>query len=395
MAATPKKNMKINQKLIEAADFNPTRTTELPTIEILNSSIAKGEITLPLYQRDLSWTKEKYIDLLNYELLGYAPVSAISANIINDLSKAVPQVTFVERELIDNIEKGTKSIVDGQQRLTTNYLAYIDSDEFKDIVLDLGKGEFIQRDLTKPLTAKQIPVGVLLYKDSSKLDAFVNNSPLGKGDAYRLLLKIRAKFNAYAYTMNYAKDLDEAEQINWFEVLNNAGSRVSLIQMKFSKLKVEGIDIYNDYTRLYVETLETRGYENVFLEQKTRVSYPVAALNASYEVLINEGVHNNNFSPMSSDTKENHLCSLEPWRLKECFRVTLEALDKSLDFIEENGLQHPDRVDYINFLIGYFVFHKDQETYDIDYLIDWYKTVNFRNKSNTARRQMYTNLVTH
>lgn len=51
--------MKINQKLIEAAEFNPTRATEQPTIEQLNRDIAAGNITLPLYQRDLSWTKRE------------------------------------------------------------------------------------------------------------------------------------------------------------------------------------------------------------------------------------------------------------------------------------------------------------------------------------------------
>lgn len=33
-----------------------------------------------------------------------------------------------------------------------------------------------------------------------------------------------------------AEDLSEDEQITWFEVLNNAGSRVSIIQMRFAKM---------------------------------------------------------------------------------------------------------------------------------------------------------------
>ena len=35
------------------------------------------------------------------------------------------------------------SVVDGQQRLTTNYKAYCNHPGFKSVVLDLGKGEFV------------------------------------------------------------------------------------------------------------------------------------------------------------------------------------------------------------------------------------------------------------
>lgn len=42
------------------------------------------------------------------------------------------------------------------------------------------------------------------------------------------LLLARTKILSYAYTVNMAEDLSEDEQITWFEVLNNAGSRVSI-----------------------------------------------------------------------------------------------------------------------------------------------------------------------
>ena len=60
------------------------------------------------------------------------------------------------------------------------------------------------------------------------------------------------KIKNYNYTINSADALSEDEQIEWFEVRNNAGSRVSIIQMRFSKLKMYGIDIYKQYTSVYV-----------------------------------------------------------------------------------------------------------------------------------------------
>lgn len=52
--------------------------------------IENQTISLPLYQRDLSWTLEKCIDLLNYQLLGKAPVEPILMNEINDINSCVP-----------------------------------------------------------------------------------------------------------------------------------------------------------------------------------------------------------------------------------------------------------------------------------------------------------------
>ena len=97
---------------------------------------------------------------------------------------------------------------------------------------------------------------------------------------------------------------------------------------------------------------------------------------------------------MPSDTKENQLCNLEIEKLRDCINLTLEALERVLYFIVENDLKQPDRVDYINYLIGYFVFNSDPMTEEQkNKVITWYNTVNFKNKSNTDRRNIYTELL--
>lgn len=373
--------------------MNPTKETRQQTIDDLCQSIDNGMLTLPLYQRDLSWTIQKYVDLLNYQLLGKAPVSAISINVINDVDIAVPQVTFISRDVIQ-VKSGLNSVVDGQQRITTNYKAYIGSEDFKTIVLDLTKGKFVaieENDIAKP---QQIPVGVLLNKDGDKLTDYLRTHPkLAKFEIQNLLLQIRNKFKSYNYTINQAKDLTEEEQINWFEVLNNAGSRVSAIQMRLAKLKIYGIDIYTQYAHLYVNKIKEHGYDEVFLAQTTNLSYPISALNPAYEVIMGQP-HSNNYCPMASDVKENAVCNMEPSQIKLSFKLTLEALDKALMFIDTNELKQPDRVDYINFLLGYFVYHTGElSTTDTEFLLDWYNTIDFKNSSNSTRRNIFTKLL--
>ena len=385
--------MNINKQLLSSANLNPTKNSRQEYIFTLCESIERNELTLPLYQRDMSWTLQKCIALLNYQLLNKSPISAISINIINntDSEYAVPQVSFIEREMLPNIMRGQMSVVDGQQRLTTNYKAYCNHPDLKNVVLDLGKGEFIINN--ENFRRNQIPVGVLLNKDDTILIKYTEqHKGLSSPVIVNALLQIRNKIKTYQYTINFATDLSEDEQINWFEVLNNAGSRVSIIQMRFSKLKAHGIDIYTQYTNVYRNKVLEHGYD-YFTPQKTNVSYPIAALNPAYELLVS-GRHSNNFAPMSSDTKESQLCNLTPDKLQECFRITISALDRTLQFIECNNLKKHNRADYVNYLLGYFVFHQNEISDEQKRkLIEWYNNVNFTNKSNTARRKIYSELL--
>lgn len=385
--------MNISKHLLEAANLNPTKNSRQEYIFTLCESIEKNELTLPLYQRDVSWTLNKCVELLNYQLISKSPIAAISINIINDTSEefAVPQVSFIDRNLLPNTVRGQMSVVDGQQRLTTNYKAYSNHPDLKNVVLDLGKGEFVIN--AEACRKNQIPVGILLNKDDKKLIEYTeNHKSLALPSVVNTLLQIRNKIKTYQYTINFATDLTEDEQINWFEVLNNAGSRVSIIQMRFSKLKAHGLDVYTQYTHIYRNKVQEYGYD-FFSPQKTNVSYAIAALNPAYEILFS-GKHSNNFAPISSDAKENQLCNLGVEELKKCFDVTLEALDNVLQFIEDNNLKKYNRSDYINYLIGYFVFHHNDISEEKKKLIiDWYNNVEFTNKSNTARRKIYSELL--
>lgn len=383
--------MRISKELVEAASANPTKkSTQMSIVEMCNK-IEEQVISLPLYQRDLSWTLDKCISLLNYQLLGKAPVSPISMNVINDIKDCVPQVSFIDREIIDVVERGQFSVVDGQQRLTTNYKAYCNHEDFRNIVLDLGRGRFVESE--QAIRTNQIPVGIVLNRDDVVLFEYTNNkSALRKPEVTNVLLQVRSKIKNYNYTINSAEDLDEDEQIEWFEVLNNAGSRVSIIQMRFSKLKAHGIDIYKQYTSVFNNRLIEVGYD-FFTPEKTTVSYPISALNPAYELVMNK-IHSNNFAPIPSDTKENQLCNISTEDLKRCIELTLEVEDKVIDFIENNALKQPDRIDYINYLIGFFIFNASKIDDKVKArLINWYNTVDFTNKSNTNRRDMYTDLI--
>ena len=361
--------MEINENLLKLANYDPTKESKQLNIFGLCSKIEKNNLSLPLYQRDMSWTLQKSISLLNFQLLVKSPVSPISVNIIEDINESVPQIQFLSREIIE-ISNGQYSVVDGKQRLTTNYKAYINHDDYKNIVLDLKKGKFIL--INSQIRKHQIPVGVLYHYDESTLTKYISgNKFLSLPEIFSGLLQIRSKFKNYHYTINLSHDLFEDEQIEWFEVLNNAGSRVTTIQMRFSKLKAYGLDIYKDYANVYKQLVLDCGFD-LFKPLSTDVSYPIAALNPIYEKEILT-THKNNFAPIPSDVKEDQLCNLNVDTLKEYCEITLEYLKKALSFIKDNGLRNPERVDYINYLIGYFIFHSDEDFINQKSdLISWY-----------------------
>lgn len=389
--------VRISNNLKKAVAFNPTEKTHNMVVYDMCKKIKGNKLTLPLYQRDVSWTLKKCRDLLTYQLIGKASVSPISINEINK-EKSVPQISFLDRELIENsqIDTAHLSVVDGQQRLSTNFKAFIDHSDFKNLVLDVSQAKF--RIIEAAPTDSQIPVGILLNENEQLLEDYLVERGLIQ-DLYAILVKVRNKIHSYRYTINIAEDLTEDEQIEWFEILNNAGSRVTTIQMAFSKLKLNNLDIYTDYTKPFKEIVKSYGVEELFSPFTTNVSYPIAALNAAYEVIKKNKAHNNNYAPIPSDTKEDILVKLDVMELEAIIKLSIHSLELALEFLEKNGLlDSVERMDYIAYLLGFFSYSGYEKLEDMpveiaEELIEWVNTVNFKNQSNTARRSIYSKLL--
>lgn len=97
---------------------------------------------------------------------------------------------------------------------------------------------------------------------------------------------------------------------------------------------------------------------------------------------------------MAPDVRVESINSMKTDDLLRSFDITLKALDRTIDFIETNKLKSPSRVDYINFLMGYFIFNPEElKYYERDFLLSWYNSIDFKNTSNTDRRNIYTKLI--
>ena len=387
-------NMKIAKKTLEeTANLNPTKQSQSMTVTELCTQIDNGDITIPMYQRGLSWNDNKAVALFNYQLFGKAPVSPLSFNKIGK-NNDVPQLSFVSRKLIKNSSssKGNLSVVDGQQRLTTNYKAYSNDPSFSHIVLDVTQAKFKK---VKSLQHNQIPVGVLLNRDQQEISKFMQKHFSSKEytDLSFILIGIRNKMLSYMYTVHIANDMNEKEQIEWFEVLNNAGSRISTIDLSLSKLHTHDFDIHKEFIAPYQQEVEKYGFKKLFLPFSTKVSFPIASLNPAYELSFQHGAHNKNYAPIPSDTKENKLTKLNSSELREIKVLTLNGLHRALQFISNNNLQkYITKMTYIMYLTGYFVFCPNESKYD-QQLINWVKNTNFTNATNGEKRDIFEKLI--
>lgn len=95
-------------------------------------------------------------------------------------------------------------MVDGQQRLTTNFKAYTNHDDFRNIVLDISTVKF--RIVSSSIKSHQIPVGILLNKDSDILKKYLEERNL-LTSLYSILVDVSRKIMGYYYTINIAENL--------------------------------------------------------------------------------------------------------------------------------------------------------------------------------------------
>ena len=165
--------IRINKNLQKRVSFDPTKESITMTISKMCDLISQDKIVLPIFQTGLRWTEKKVIELLNFQMTGFAPVAPISMCKLDfgfDEDKTQnatlgKQVRLLERTALPNIKGEVYSLTDGQQRTTTNYKCYIGHEDFRNIVLDLAKGKFISLDKTSTLNSNQHP-WFLIEKDS-------------------------------------------------------------------------------------------------------------------------------------------------------------------------------------------------------------------------------------
>lgn len=396
-------SLKLKASFKSKIENDPSRDTMIMTIEDICRKVDDGKIVMPIFQTGLRWTDEKRRDLLSFQLNGFAGVSPISMCHIDFgfepdeemYRKYGSQIGMITREKLTKIRGEVYSLTDGQQRTNTNYKCYIGHMDLKNYMVDLNAGKVVIINDSDSPNEGQIPVGVIYNKDFKVFDEYVrNHKELQDSSLSSYLSLIRNKFLGYRYTINLAKNLDEKQQMQWFEILNNAGSKIPLKEMRLSRLKMKDVDYHSEYITVFVKQLFDKGYSEIFTSKATQVSYPLAALNPAYDYLFSK-IDTRKIAPIASDVKEGRICDLNGDQLKKLFEITLHSLELTLEFIDNNGLNIPTRMEYITFAMGYFIYGDNEELTEKrkEFLIDWFNNIEFTNMVNSRKREEYYRLI--
>lgn len=398
-------SIKLKKSFKTKIENDPSRDSIIMTIEDICKRVEENKIIMPIFQTGLRWTEDKIRDFLNFQLTGFAAISPISMCQLDfgfDHNEGIhakygSHISVMSREKLESIRGEVLSLTDGQQRVTNNYKCYIGHKDLENFVIDLKAGKVViigERDIPKEW---QIPVGVIYNKSFSVFDNYINKHPELQESSLRSYLSlIRTKFLGYRYTVNQAKNLDEKQQMEWFEILNNAGSKIPLKEMKLSRLKIKDVDYHSEYINKFISLLNDKNYLDIFSTKATQVSYPLAALNPAYDYLFSN-IDAKKVAPIASDVKESRICALNSEQLKQLFEVTINALEKTLEFLEENDdiIKIPKRMEYITFTMGYFIYGDNSELTDErkSFLINWLNNIVFTNKTNPSKREIYYRLI--
>ncbi|APC42597.1 hypothetical protein A7L45_05960 [Clostridium estertheticum subsp. estertheticum] len=177
-------------------------------------------------------------------------------------------------------------------------------------------------------------------------------------------------------------------------MLNNAGSKIPLKEMRLSRLKIKDVDYHSEYISKFIKQLVDKKYNEIFTSKSTQVSYPLAALNPAYDYLFSK-IDTKKIAPIASDVKEGRICDLDTEELKKLFEMTLNSLELTLEFIDSNELDIPIRMEFITFAMGYFVYGNNEELSEVrkEFLINWFNNIEFTNMVNTTKRLEYYKLI--
>lgn len=391
----------ISKKIIEELRKSVLHSSNKQLVDsILNlcKKIEHNEITVPMYQRDLSWTLTQSADLFNSQLhanFPIAPISIAEIDVNSENKDETTQINFLTKKPIQRNGR-ILTIVDGQQRLLTTYKAYIGHAEFDAIVLDLNFGKF--RDIKdKEHKPHQIPVTKLLNKDFEIFSDYLKTEYSVKNfnELYPLLIEIRTKLLSYTYTINVADNLSLNEQKEWFKFLNRSSTQVKNLLLDVVDSDAINMDTYfGEFRTLVMQS--SASMEQLYASLATQNSYSVCALNAWYSVLFKKD-GKSNFAPIPSDAKNyliQNLATKKPDKLEEITNKTLTSLALALDFLREHNLiESIKRMDYVLYLIGYLAFNSN-EIKNPDALVKWIKETDFTKKDNVQRRTIYADLIT-
>ncbi len=232
-----------------------------PRIATLLNDVTKGNIKIPVFQRDYVWDDEQIIGLLDSIFRGYPVGSLLLWSTKERLKHERDVGGFKLPETPEDFP--VYYVLDGQQRLTSLYGVFHSdaethnkelADRFN-ISFDLEAKEFVHSsvaDLDHSINLKHILDTTKLLPELQRFD-----------EKKRLLIaQLTERFKDYEFPVVTIKDRQNSEVCRIFQRINSSGTTLSTLELLAAWTWSEQFDLRNEI-ELLLSRLAEKGYDDL------------------------------------------------------------------------------------------------------------------------------------
>jgi hypothetical protein len=236
-------------------------TPSNPRLSSLLSDVARGNIKIPVFQREYVWSDEQIMSLLDSIYQGY-PVGSLLLWSTKESLKHERNVGGFELPKTPE-DFPVNYVLDGQQRLTTLYGVF--NSDTKTANAELADRfnvcfvpeteEFVHYESADP--AKSINLRVIL--DTTKLLPELTRF----GDPMKTVIAtLTERFKDYEFPVVTIKDRTNQEVCRVFQRINSSGTSLSTLELLAAWTWSDQFDLRNEIETL-IDRLSEKGYEQL------------------------------------------------------------------------------------------------------------------------------------
>jgi len=281
-----------------------------PRLASLLSDVTRGNIKIPVFQREYVWTDEQITSLLDSIYRGY-PVGSLLLWSTKEQLKHERNVGGFKLPKVPE-DYPVQYILDGQQRLTTLYGVFNADAETENeelaqhfnIVFLPGTGEFAHASVANPATS--IKLGNML--DTAKLLPELERF---SGAERKVIAEATEKFKDYEFPVVTIRDRTNQEVCRVFQRINSSGTSLSTLELLSAWTWSERFDLRDEIAAL-IDRLADKGYEDL---GETQILRCLTAI-------------------VQSDIEIDSLVDANPDDLVSGMATLNEAMDATVDFLD-------------------------------------------------------------
>lgn len=234
--------------------------TETSSVSNLITSIKRGEIKVPQFQRKFVWKDEQALDLLDSIANNY-PIGSLLLWRTPDKLRAERNIGEFKLPVTDDLSP-TDYVLDGQQRLTVIYscLGAPESENGFSVVYDLDKELFLRAPEDRKI--HHFPLR-LMFQTTPLLNFRTALLTLPTPNIYQERLDVIIhSFTDYKLPIVTLKDLAVEQVCPIFERINSSGTKLSTYDLMVAATWTDTFDL-NDEVNEVCEALKPKGFDDI------------------------------------------------------------------------------------------------------------------------------------